>query len=40
MDIRNKLIVLWWADYVYRKISNEQACDPDWWLQVFLVAGK
>lgn len=31
MDVRNRLIALWWADYIYRKMNNEQACNHDWW---------
>ena len=37
MDVRNRLIALWWADYIYRKLNNKQACDHDWWSQAFIV---
>lgn len=40
MDVRNRLIALWWADYIYRKFNNEQACDNDWWSQVFILGGE
>lgn len=36
MDMRSKLIALWWADCIYRKLNNKQACD-DWWSQVFIL---
>lgn len=37
MDVRNKLIALYWADCIYRKLNNEEACDHDWWSQAFIV---
>ncbi|WP_304134074.1 hypothetical protein [Limosilactobacillus coleohominis] len=37
MDIRSKLIALWWADYIYRELNNEEARDHDWWLRAFIV---
>ncbi len=37
MDVRNRLIALWWADYIYRKLNNEEACDHDWWLRAFIM---
>lgn len=40
MDVRSKLIALWWADYIYRKLNNEEACDHDWWSQVFILGGE
>lgn len=39
MDIRSKLIALYWADYIYRKLNDEQTCD-DWWSQVFVLGGE
>ncbi len=37
MDIRSKLIALWWADYIYRKLNKEEARDLDWWLRAFIM---
>lgn len=37
MDVRNRLIGLYWADYIYRKLNNEEACDHDWWSQAFIM---
>lgn len=39
MDVRNKLIALYWADYIYRKLNDERACDY-WWSQVFVLGGE
>ena len=36
MDVRNRLIALYWTDYIYRKLNDEQTCD-DWWSQVFIL---
>lgn len=37
MDVRNRLLALWWADYIYRQLNKEEACDHDWWSQVFIL---
>lgn len=37
MDIRSKLIALWWADYIYRQRNQIEARDHDWWLRAFIV---
>lgn len=37
MDVRNRLIALYWADYIYRKMNNEEARDHDWWLRAFIM---
>lgn len=37
MGMRSKLITLWWADYIYRKLNNEEVCDRKWWPQIFIL---
>lgn len=35
--MRDRLLICWWADHIYRKMNKEEARDPDWWLRVFIV---